>query len=64
MSHGADHGAVARGRALALLAAATLSVTYSQSILESIIAIWALHKYGFGRAPSDFCCSASPCRRC
>ena len=34
--------------ALALLAAATLSVTYSQSILESIIAIWALHKYGFG----------------
>jgi len=23
-------------------------VTYSQSILESIIAIWALHKYGFG----------------
>src|SRR6266446_9589832 len=34
--------------ALALLAAATLAVTYSQSILESIIAIWALHKYGFG----------------
>ncbi|HEY0766814.1 MAG TPA: MFS transporter [Steroidobacteraceae bacterium] len=34
--------------ALALLAAATLIVTYSQSILESIFAIWALHKYGFG----------------
>ena len=34
--------------ALALLAAATLAVTYSQSILESIVAIWALHKYGFG----------------
>jgi len=35
-------------RALALLAAATLIVTYSQSILESIFAIWALHRYGFG----------------
>lgn len=35
-------------RALALLAAATLVVTYSQSILESIFAIWALHRYGFG----------------
>ena len=34
--------------ALALLAAATLLVTYSQSILESIFAIWALHRYGFG----------------
>jgi len=34
--------------ALALLAAATLAVTYSQSILESIFAIWALHQYGFG----------------
>jgi MFS family permease len=34
--------------ALALLAAATLSVTYSQSILESIFAIWALHRYGYG----------------
>src|SRR5213079_1764714 len=34
--------------ALALLGAATLAVTYSQSILESIFAIWALHKYGFG----------------
>jgi len=33
---------------LALLAAATLLVTYSQSILESIFAIWALHRYGFG----------------
>jgi MFS transporter, DHA1 family, tetracycline resistance protein len=33
---------------LALLSAATLVVTYSQSILESIFAIWALHKYGFG----------------
>jgi len=35
-------------RALALLAAATLVVTYSQSILESIFAIWALHRYGYG----------------
>jgi MFS family permease len=34
--------------ALALISAATLSVTYSQSILESIFAIWALHRYGFG----------------
>jgi DHA1 family tetracycline resistance protein-like MFS transporter len=34
--------------ALAFLAAATLVVTYSQSILESIFAIWALHRYGFG----------------
>ncbi len=35
-------------RPLALLAAATLIVTYSQSILESIFAIWALHRYGYG----------------
>ena len=35
-------------QALALLAASTLVVTYSQSILESIFAIWALHRYGFG----------------
>jgi MFS family permease len=35
-------------KALALLAAATLIVTYSQSILESIFAIWALHRYGYG----------------
>ena len=34
--------------ALAMLAASTLLVTYSQSILESIFAIWALHRYGFG----------------
>jgi predicted MFS family arabinose efflux permease len=34
--------------ALAFLAAATLVVTYSQSILESIFAIWALQRYGFG----------------
>lgn len=34
--------------ALAFLAAATLVVTYSQSILESIFAIFALHRYGFG----------------
>jgi len=39
---------VARAPGARLLAAATLSVTLSQSILESIIAIWALHKYGFG----------------
>lgn len=34
--------------ALALIAAATLLVTYSQSTLESIFAIWALHRYGLG----------------
>lgn len=34
--------------ALAFLAVATLLVTYSQSILESIFAIWALHRYGLG----------------
>jgi MFS family permease len=34
--------------ALARLAAATLAVTYSQAILESIFALWALHRYGFG----------------
>jgi MFS family permease len=34
--------------ALAFLAAATLLITYSQSILESIFAIWALHRYGLG----------------
>jgi DHA1 family tetracycline resistance protein-like MFS transporter len=33
---------------LARLAAATLLTTYSQSILESIFAVWALHRYGFG----------------
>jgi DHA1 family tetracycline resistance protein-like MFS transporter len=33
---------------LALLAASTLAVTYSQAVLESIFAIWALHRYGFG----------------
>ncbi|MFZ1099360.1 MAG: MFS transporter [Steroidobacteraceae bacterium] len=60
-SHGAQHrrehpGESRRGSwqllrtrpTLALLAAATLAVTYSQAILESIFAIWALHKYGFG----------------
>src|SRR5207245_1330816 len=34
--------------ALATLAAATLLVTYSQSILESIFAIFAMHRYDFG----------------
>lgn len=34
--------------ALRRLAFATLAVTYSQSILESIFAIFALHRYGFG----------------
>jgi MFS transporter, DHA1 family, tetracycline resistance protein len=34
--------------ALAYIAASTLIVTYSQSILESIFAIWALHRYGYG----------------
>ena len=33
---------------LGLLAAATLVVTYSQAVLESIFAIWALHAIGFG----------------
>ena len=33
---------------LAYLAAATLTVTFSQAILESIFAIWAWHRYGFG----------------
>jgi MFS transporter, DHA1 family, tetracycline resistance protein len=36
---------------LAFLAAATLLVTYSQSILESIFAIYALHRYGLGPRP-------------
>ena len=53
---GAHSGTRARGSwrllrerpALALLAAATLVVTYSQSILESIFAIFALHRYGLG----------------
>jgi len=40
--------------ALALLAAAALIVTYSQSILESIFAIWAMHRYGFGPRPVGF----------
>lgn len=56
----AADAAVARGRprwawrllrerpALARLAGATLAVTYSQSILESIFALWALKRYGFG----------------
>jgi MFS transporter, DHA1 family, tetracycline resistance protein len=60
-SHGAQHrrehpGEPRRGSwqllrarpALALLSGATLTVTYSQAILESIFAIWALHKFGFG----------------
>lgn len=34
--------------ALGRVALATLAVTYSQSILESIFAIFALHRYGFG----------------
>jgi MFS transporter, DHA1 family, tetracycline resistance protein len=34
--------------ALALVAGATLAVTYSQAVLESIFAIWALHRYGVG----------------
>ena len=34
--------------AFAYLAAATLAVTFSQAILESIFAIWAWHRYGFG----------------
>ena len=33
---------------LARLAASTLAVTYSQAILESIFALWALQRYGFG----------------
>jgi MFS transporter, DHA1 family, tetracycline resistance protein len=34
--------------ALGLLAGSTLAVIYSQAVLESIFAIWALHRYGFG----------------
>jgi MFS transporter, DHA1 family, tetracycline resistance protein len=34
--------------ALALVAGATLAVTYSQATLESIFAIWALRQYGVG----------------
>ncbi len=34
--------------ALGLLVGATLAITYSQATLESIFAIWALHRYGFG----------------
>ena len=33
---------------LARLAGATLLVTYSRAVLESIFAIWALQRYGFG----------------
>ena len=33
---------------LARLAGATLAVAYSQAILESIFALWALKRYGFG----------------
>ncbi len=33
---------------LRLLASAALLVTFSQSLLESIFAIWALNKFGFG----------------
>lgn len=33
---------------LAFIAAATLLVTYSQAILESIFAIWALQRFGLG----------------
>ena len=41
-------------RSLARLCGATLLVTYSQSVLESIFAIWALHRYGFGPRPVGF----------
>jgi len=60
-SHSAEHRArlAARGRArawqllrtlpgLRLLSAATLLVTYSQSTLESIFAIWAMDRYHVG----------------
>jgi MFS transporter, DHA1 family, tetracycline resistance protein len=66
-SHGAKHrgahpdaprrGALRllRERApLAFLAGSTLLVTYSQAILESIFAIYALHRYGFGPRPVGF----------
>lgn len=33
---------------LGYIAAATLAVTFSQAILESIFAIWALRRFGFG----------------
>jgi MFS family permease len=45
----ADPFALLRERpSLKLLAGAALLVTYSQSILESIFAIWALHRFGLG----------------
>ena len=57
-SHSGAHRAAAARRGalrllrerapLAALAAATLLVTYSQSILESIFAIYALHRFGLG----------------
>lgn len=58
-SHAANSGTESQSRrgslsllrarpALGLLAASTLVVTYSQAVLESIFAIWALHRYGFG----------------
>jgi DHA1 family tetracycline resistance protein-like MFS transporter len=40
--------------ALALLAGSTLAVTYSQSILESIFALWALGRFGVGARPVGF----------
>lgn len=47
---------------LARLSVATLVVTYSQAILESIFAIWALRRYGFGPRTVGFllCAVALP----
>jgi len=62
-AHRAEHRHRLRGGALSLLrgrpslarlCGATLLVTYSQSVLESIFAIWALHRYGFGPRPVGF----------
>jgi DHA1 family tetracycline resistance protein-like MFS transporter len=39
---------------LRLLAGAALLVTYAQSILESIVAIWAMNRFGFGPRAAGF----------
>jgi MFS family permease len=49
-AHGRSRGLalLARRPGLRLVAGAELLVIFAQSILESIFAIWALHKFGFG----------------
>ena len=58
--------AAASGRALRFIACAALLVTSSQSMLESIFAIWALDKFGFGPRTVGlllFCLPRSRARR-